>query len=106
MNPDRKALLARLGACLLGGIVLAIMIGPQEGTLTDFGISFREAVLRWRVLIFLGIGVAIFLAMTFWPYVRPYLRRPGVVPLAVGFIVVVIAQGVMNWYDPKQDNNR
>jgi ABC-type branched-subunit amino acid transport system permease subunit len=106
MTENRKALLRRLGACLLGGIVLAIMIGPQEGTLTDFGVSFREAVLRPRVLIFLLIGLALFFVMTFWPYVRPYLRRPGVIPVAAGFIVVVVAQGVMNWYDPRQDNNR
>ena len=105
MNPEAKVLLRRLAVCLLGGVVLAIMIGPQEGTLTDFGISFREGVLRWRVFIFLGIGVAVFLAMSFWQYVRPYVRRPGVIPVAAGFVVVILAQGVMNWYDPQADNN-
>lgn len=102
---DRNAMLKRLGACLVGGVVLAIMIGPQEGTLTDFGISFRQAVLSPRIFVFLAIGVALFLAMTFWRYVRPYLRRPGVVPLAAGVIIVVVAQAVMNWYDPRADNS-
>jgi ABC-type branched-subunit amino acid transport system permease subunit len=104
MSASTKTTLRRLLACLLGGIVLAIMIGPQEGTRTDFGVSFHDAVLRWRVIIFLAIGVAIFCAITFWPLVRPYLRRPGVMPVGFGLIVVVLAQGVMNWYDPRADN--
>jgi ABC-type branched-subunit amino acid transport system permease subunit len=100
MNPTWKPHLKRLAACLLGGVVLAIMIGPQEGTLTDFGISFRHAVLRPRIFVFLAIGVLIFLAMTFWPLVRPYIRRPGVVPVVSGLVIVLVAQTVMNWYDP------
>jgi branched-subunit amino acid transport system permease len=95
-----KILVRRLLACLLGGVVLAIMIGPQEGTLTDFGISFRQGVLRPRIFLFLGIGVIVFLAITFWPLVRPYIRRPGVVPVATGLMTVIVAQTVMNWYDP------
>jgi ABC-type branched-subunit amino acid transport system permease subunit len=97
---NTKVLVRRLLACLLGGVVLAIMIGPQEGTLTDFGISFRQAVLRPRIFLFLAIGVLAFLAITFWPLVRPYIRRPGVVPMATGLVTVVVAQTVMNWYDP------
>jgi ABC-type branched-subunit amino acid transport system permease subunit len=104
LSERTRVLLKRLGACLFGGVVLAIMIGKQEGTLTDFGVSFRHAVLAPRIVIFLIIGVLIFLAITFWPLVRPYLRRPGVVPLTAGLIVVVVAQVVMNWYDPKADN--
>jgi ABC-type branched-subunit amino acid transport system permease subunit len=100
MNASTKVAVKRLVACLLGGVVLAIMIGPQEGTLTDFGVSFRESVLRWRVFIFLAIGVLIFLGITFWPLVRPYVRRPGVFPAGIGLLVVVVAQTVMNWYDP------
>jgi ABC-type branched-subunit amino acid transport system permease subunit len=100
VNPTTKAHLSRLAYCLLGGIVLAIMIGKQEGTLTDFGVSFRHAVLRPRIFIFLAIGLLIYLAITFWPLVRPHIRRPGVLPLVVGFLTVLVAQFVMNWYDP------
>jgi ABC-type branched-subunit amino acid transport system permease subunit len=100
MNPTWKPHLKRLAACLVLGVVLAIMIGPQEGTLTDFGISFRHAVLKPRIFLFLAIGVLIFLAMTFWPLVRPYIRRPGVVPAASGLLIVLVSQTVMNWYDP------
>jgi ABC-type branched-subunit amino acid transport system permease subunit len=104
MSPERKALLTRLFACLLGGVVLAIMVGPQEGTLTDFGVSFHQGVLRPRVFIFLAIGLLAFLIITFWPLVRPYIRRPGVVPVAVGLVVIVVAQTIMNWYDPLANN--
>jgi ABC-type branched-subunit amino acid transport system permease subunit len=95
-----RATLQRLGACLFGGFVLAIMVGKQEGTLTDFGVSFRHAVAVPRIFVFLAIGLVIFALITFWPRVVPYLTRPGVVPLGAGLLVVVTAQTVMNWYDP------
>lgn len=100
MNEATKNTLRRLVACLFGGFVLALMIGQQEGTLTDFGISFRKAVAVPRIFVFLAIGVLIFLAITFWGLVRPYLRRPGVVPISVGFLVVIVSQTVLTWYDP------
>jgi ABC-type branched-subunit amino acid transport system permease subunit len=90
----------RLLACLFGGVVLAIMVGRQEGTLTDFGISFHDAVFKPRIFIFLAIGLLIFALITFWPLVVPYLTRPGIYPLAAGLIVVIVAQTIMNWYDP------
>jgi ABC-type branched-subunit amino acid transport system permease subunit len=91
----------RLVACLFGGFVLALMIGNQEGTINaDFGIAFREAIFRPRIVIFLLIGVIIFLLVTFWPLTAPYLKRPGITALAVGALAVIIGQGVMNWYDP------
>ena len=56
--------------------------GRQPGRhADDFGIAFREAVLRPRVFVFLAIGVVIFLLITFWPLVRPYIRRPGMSPV-------------------------
>ena len=39
----------RLVACLFGGFVLALMVGQQHGTLTDFGVSFRQAVALHRI---------------------------------------------------------
>ena len=36
INTDPRVLLTRLAACLAGGVVLAIMVGKQEGTLTNF----------------------------------------------------------------------
>ena len=100
MKINTRDLAVRLVACLFGGVVLAMMVGSQEGTLTDFGISFREAVFRPRIVVFLLIGVVIFALITFWPLVVPYLTRPGVVPLALGVITVLASQTVMNWYDP------
>ena len=47
----------RLVACLAGGFVLALMVGPQEGTQEDFGYAFRESVFVPRIFVFLGIGV-------------------------------------------------
>jgi len=105
MNTTTRATLRRLAACLLGGVVLAMMVGRQEGTLTDFGISFRQAVLSPRIVVFLLIGLVIFAMVTFWPRVVPYLTRPGISPLGVGLLVVLGGQTVMNWYDPLASSN-
>jgi ABC-type branched-subunit amino acid transport system permease subunit len=100
MNETATTRLKRLAACLLGSVVLAVMVGPQEGTREDFGISFREGVLKPRIFVFLALGVIVFLAITFWPLVRPYIRRPGVKPAVAGILVVTVSQTIMNWYDP------
>ncbi len=49
---------------------------------------------------FLGIGVLVFLAITFWPLVRPNLVRPGAPSFLVGAITVVAAYTLLRWYDP------
>jgi ABC-type branched-subunit amino acid transport system permease subunit len=100
MSLATRATLKRLAACLFGGFVLALMVGRQEGGQTDFGISFREAVLGPRILVFLAIGLVIFVMVTFWPLVVPYLTRPGVAPLGAGLLTILAAHTVMNWYDP------
>jgi len=79
----------RLGACLLGGVVLALMWGQQEGTPQDFGFAFRQAVFAPRILAFLALGLIAFLGITFWPRLRPFAVRPGVRPLFAGFVVVI-----------------
>ncbi len=91
--------LRRLLACLALGFVLALMIGQQEGTQQDFGLAFRESVAVPRIFVFLGIGVLVFLAITFWPIIEPYLVRPGVRPLAVGVLSVVVSQALLTWSD-------
>ena len=94
-------MLKRLAACLFGGVILALMVGKQEGTINaDFGIATREALWDPRIFVFLAIGFVIFLLVTFWPLTAPYLFRPGIRPLGIGLLVIVIAQTVMNWYDP------
>ncbi len=93
----------RLLACLFGGFVLAVMIGSQEGSQTDFGISFRQAVAPARLLGFLGVGLVIFALMSFWPTVVRYFTRPGALPLGIGFLTVLAAMTLMDWYDPLND---
>ncbi len=95
----RSELLKRLAACLAGSLVLAMMIGSQEGTQEDYSYAFRQAILNPRVFAFLGLGLLIFLAMTFRPLIVPYLSRPGVWPFVSGFLGVVAAQFLMHWYD-------
>jgi ABC-type branched-subunit amino acid transport system permease subunit len=95
-NPNVKRLLA----CLFGGFMLALMIGDQEGTQDDLGISFRHATHLPRLLVFLAIGVAIYLAVTFWPRVVPFIRRPGAAPVFGGFLAILAAMVLMHWYDP------
>jgi ABC-type branched-subunit amino acid transport system permease subunit len=93
--------LKRLAACIFGGLVLALMVGEQEGSQDDFGISFHKALIadyRWAE--FALIGVAIFVLMQFWSRITPYLKRPGAVGLMAGFISILAALFLMHWYDP------
>jgi hypothetical protein len=89
----------RLVACLAGSLVLAVMIGPQEGTQADYGYAFRQAVFKPRVFVFLGIGVLMFLLVTYWPRVTPYFTRPGAVALCTGLTTVIAAQFLLRWDD-------
>jgi ABC-type branched-subunit amino acid transport system permease subunit len=103
MNRATKALVNRLLACLGGSLVLALMVGSQEGSQTAYGYEFRQSVLKPRVFVFLAIGVVIFFAITFWPKLVPYLKRPGLWPLFSGALAVVAAQALMDWYDQTGD---
>ncbi len=103
MTTQTKVLVKRLVACLAGALVLAIMWGPQEGSQTDYYFELRKSLHFPRVGAFLLIGVLIFLAITFWPRVRPYLRRPGVLPVFSGTLAVLAGQTLMKWYDPLGD---
>jgi ABC-type branched-subunit amino acid transport system permease subunit len=94
--------LKRLGGCLALGFVLALMIGKHEGSQRDYGFAFRQAVFAPRIFVFLGIGVLIYLLVTFWPRVTPYLQRPGVRPLAAGALTVVAADALLRWTDSGQ----
>ena len=89
----------RLLACLAGGFVLALMVGTQEGTQQDFGYAFREAVFAPRIVLFLGIGVLLYLAITFGPRARPYLTRPGLRPLGAGAVTVLVSFTLLKWTD-------
>jgi ABC-type branched-subunit amino acid transport system permease subunit len=100
MNENASSLIKRLLACIAGGLVLALMVGNQEGSADDFGLAFHESILSLRVFVFIGIAVVVFLLITFYPLVRPYIKRPGVPPLVAGALAVIISQSVMNWFDP------
>jgi ABC-type branched-subunit amino acid transport system permease subunit len=93
----------RLLGCLAGSLVLAIMWGPQEGSFGNFWFAIKESIFKPRVVVFLAIGVLIFLAVSFWPTAVPYLTRPGVGPLAAGALTVLAAQTLMHWYDQLGD---
>jgi ABC-type branched-subunit amino acid transport system permease subunit len=95
-NPTVK----RLVACLFGGFVLALMIGNQEGSQNDFGVSFKQATTPLRLTAFLLLGVAAFLVLTFWPLIAPYIRQPGAVGIVVGFVLVFAGMTLTKWYDP------
>jgi ABC-type branched-subunit amino acid transport system permease subunit len=102
--PSRRSiLLKRLVACLSGGVVLAMMVGSQEGSQTDYFYAFKKSVFEPRIVIFLAIGVLIFFAITYWPSIVPYLTRPGFWPLLSGVLAVLAALQLMHWYDPTGD---
>jgi ABC-type branched-subunit amino acid transport system permease subunit len=93
-------MLRRLVACLFGGFVLALMVGKQEGSITDFGIAFREATAMPRLLGFLLVGFGVFLLLTFWPRVAPYVHQPGAAAVGSGFILSLAGMTLTRWYDP------
>ena len=49
----------RLLACLGGSVVLAMMVGTQQGSQQDYGLAFRESVLNVRIVWFLLLGAAL-----------------------------------------------
>jgi ABC-type branched-subunit amino acid transport system permease subunit len=89
----------RLAGCLVLGVVLALMVGPQEGNQSDFGYAFKAAVFHPRIFVFLLIGVLIFVANLFWSRIVPYILRPGVRPFVAGVASVVASYGLLNWTD-------
>lgn len=91
--------LKRLAGCLALGFMLALMVGKHEGSQRDYGFAFREAVFGPRIIAFLGIGVLVYVLVTFWPRVIPYLKRPGVRPLAAGAVSVLAADALLKWTD-------
>jgi ABC-type branched-subunit amino acid transport system permease subunit len=85
--------------CFAASIVLALMIGQQEGSQEDYGLAFREAVFKPRIFVFLGIGVLMWFLITFWPKVRPYLTYPGAVAMSSGVVAVIAAYQLLKWDD-------
>jgi ABC-type branched-subunit amino acid transport system permease subunit len=99
----RSPIFNRLLACLGGGIVLAIMTFPQDGSTADYYFVIRESIFAPRIVIFLLIGVLLFLFVTFRPTIVPYLTRPGFWPLASGSLGVIAAIVLMHWADQVAD---
>ncbi|MCU1670623.1 MAG: branched-chain amino acid transporter permease [Blastococcus sp.] len=93
----------RLLACLGGSVVLAMMVGKQQGSKDDYGLAFREAVLNPRIFYFLLVGVLVFLGITYQDVVRRYAGRPGVRPLLAGVLILLASYFLMKWYDPLGD---
>lgn len=99
----RSEWLRRLVACLAGSLVLALMWGPQEGSFGHFWFAIHTSILAPRVVVFLLLGVLVFLAISFRPLVVPYLTRPGVWPLAAGALTVIASQTLLHWADQVGD---
>ncbi|WP_228562249.1 branched-chain amino acid ABC transporter permease [Catenulispora rubra] len=95
-----RALVRRLTACLFGGFVAALMVGPQEGSQTDFGLSFHEATRPIRLLVFLSIGLVVFGLVTAWPQLKSQLDKPGSAAIGAGLVLIVTGMGLLRWYDP------
>src|SRR3954447_6630658 len=81
------------------------MIGNQEGTQEDYGFAFRQAIFHPRIFVFLGVGVLLFVLVTYWSVIRPYLTYPGAVPLAVGLVTVLASYQLLQWNDNDAGGN-
>ena len=93
-------------ACFVGAIVLALMVGPQQGSRNDYGLTFRAQVLSPRIFAFLVVGALVFLGVTYQDIVRRYASRPGVRPLVAGTLVLLASYFLMHWYDPLGNNGK
>jgi ABC-type branched-subunit amino acid transport system permease subunit len=96
----------RAVACFFGAIVLAMMVGPQQGSQNDYGVGFRQSVLNPRIFAFLAVGALVFLAVTYRDLVQRYASRPGVRPLIAGVLVLLASYFLMRWYDPLGNNGK
>jgi len=96
----------RAVACFVGAVVLAMMVGPQQGSKSDYGLTFRHQVLSPRIVAFLVVGALVFLAITYRDAVSRYARRPGVRPLIIGVLVLLASYFLMRWYDPLGNNGK
>jgi ABC-type branched-subunit amino acid transport system permease subunit len=103
---SRADLVKRLLACLGGGLVLAMMVGRQQGSKQDYGLGLRESLLDVRVIYFLLIGLIVFFAITFSGVVRRYTNRPGLRVLVIGVLVLIASFFLMHWYDPLGDKGK
>jgi ABC-type branched-subunit amino acid transport system permease subunit len=108
MNQRRSApeWVGRAVACFVGAVVLALMVGPQQGSKSDYGLTFRHQVLNPRIFAFLVVGALVFLAITYRDVVRRYASRPGVRPLIAGVLVLLASYFLMRWYDPLGNNGK
>jgi len=94
-----RAVWQRLAACLVGSIVLAAMWSPVEGSSTDFYYELRKTERFPRLFVLLGIGLLVFLLITYSAKVRPYVSRPGVGPAFVGVLIALSGYVFMHWND-------
>ena len=81
-NPDVR----RLVSCLLGGLVLAVMTGP-EGTNSDAMFAVRGSLANVRVIYFLAIGLALWAVITtrerFGEHIEAFTGKFAVLPAAL-----------------------
>ena len=93
----------RLVLCLVGAVVCALMIGPQQGTPDDYGFGFRAAVLEPRIFLFLAGGVLVCFVVPHASAIRERLSTPGSVLFLGSVAGVVLARALFHWYDPSGD---
>lgn len=99
-NPTVK----RLFGCLALGLVLSLMIGKQQGSRDDYYVGIKKAlfgpsILGPRIILFLLVGVGVFFLITYWSRIKPYLGRPGIKPMAIGALGVVMGYVLLKWTD-------
>jgi len=64
----------KLIGCILGAIVVALMTG-SSGSLNDPVAGFKGALFDSRILVFLGLGVILWLLIVSWPTIAPPAKR-------------------------------
>ena len=101
INTNPAVLAKRFVLFVLLGVVLRIITG-ETGTRDNYYYAIKADFTSLKLLLWIGIGVAGFVLLTFWPVVSRYLVRPGGAVALFGLLTVVVGQTVLGWYEKGQ----
>ncbi len=89
----------RLVSCLGIGVVMNMVTGAT-GRQADYLYAIRTDFSSVRLLIWLAIGVLIWVAFTFAPVVQASLHKPGANLCVIAIVPLIISAALQPWYTP------
>ncbi len=89
----------RLVSCLGIGIVFNMVTGTT-GLQTDYLYAVKHDFSSPSLLIWLGIGLLIWVGFTFAPYIQGSLHKPGANLCVIAVLPLIISAVLQPWYTP------